>query len=211
MALTDSAKIISAGNLNSDIPASIFDDSIALAVRELQEAYDRYTLVEKIKSGGVNKGNWNALINTPALADGIGTQYDYYTVSVAGSQDFGDSSDKETFKIGDYAIYDGASWVKILSDEPGDIERAETLLSLSLSIIPLNSRSSVDGGFVSAVGFQDSRNELMSLDESKGLAQEYRNRAFRLLENYINPEDDPTTTADDPEFVVAPGIGFYSI
>lgn len=57
------------------------------------------------------KGNWNANTNTPTLADGVGTNGDYYNVSDAGSQDLGSGS--ISFDAGDSVIYDGSTWVKL--------------------------------------------------------------------------------------------------
>ena len=52
------------------------------------------------------KGTWDALTNTPTLADGIGTAGDVYRVSVEGTQDLGSGS--RTWHVGDYAIYNTA-------------------------------------------------------------------------------------------------------
>lgn len=59
------------------------------------------------------KGNWDASTNTPALADGTGTNGDFYIVSVGGTQDLGSGS--ITFLENDRVIYDGANgvWEKL--------------------------------------------------------------------------------------------------
>lgn len=57
------------------------------------------------------KGTWNAATNTPTLANGTGTQGDFYRVSVAGTHDFGSGS--ITFSVGDYALYDTGIWTKV--------------------------------------------------------------------------------------------------
>jgi hypothetical protein len=57
------------------------------------------------------KGAWNAATNTPTLANGVGGLGDEYIVSTAGTQDLGGGS--EDYEVGDYVIYDGASWVRI--------------------------------------------------------------------------------------------------
>lgn len=57
------------------------------------------------------QGTWNASTNTPTLADGTGSQGDFYVVTVAGTQDLG--SGNITFTAGDWAIHDGSVWEKI--------------------------------------------------------------------------------------------------
>jgi hypothetical protein len=58
----------------------------------------------------VYKGAWNALTNSPALASGVGAQGDYYVVSVDGSTNLDGITD---WKVGDYAVFNGAAWQKI--------------------------------------------------------------------------------------------------
>lgn len=60
---------------------------------------------------GSFKGFWDASTNTPTLADGAGTNGDYYFTSTGGTQDLG--SGPITFGAGDMIIYDGALWAKI--------------------------------------------------------------------------------------------------
>lgn len=55
-----------------------------------------------------SQGNWDASTNIPALADGTGTAGHYYTVTAAGSVDFGNGS--ITFAVGDYVFYNGDAW-----------------------------------------------------------------------------------------------------
>lgn len=54
------------------------------------------------------RGVWDASTNTPALADGVGTQGDVYRTSVAGTQDLG--SGPITFEVGDWVTYNGSEW-----------------------------------------------------------------------------------------------------
>lgn len=71
-----------------------------------------------LPSGGpVYKGTWNALTNTPTLADGTGTAGDLYIVSVAGTQNLG--SGPITFAIGDEAVYNGTIWEKVAAGAVG--------------------------------------------------------------------------------------------
>jgi hypothetical protein len=62
-------------------------------------------------------GLWDALTNTPTLADGIGNNGDTYRVSVAGMQNLG--SGIIDFQVGDYVIYNGTTtqWEKLDNTE----------------------------------------------------------------------------------------------
>lgn len=75
-------------------------------------------------SGFSSQGAWNAATNAPALANGTGTTGHYYTVSVAGSVDFGDGS--QTFTTSDYVAYDGESWLIIPSPQSGTLTKSAT-------------------------------------------------------------------------------------
>lgn len=57
------------------------------------------------------KGKWNASTNTPALADGTGTDGDFYIVSVAGTQDLGSGS--IDFYVNDRVLYNGSEWERV--------------------------------------------------------------------------------------------------
>jgi hypothetical protein len=62
-------------------------------------------------TGGLEyKGNWNASTNTPTLASSVGTNGNYYTVSVAGSTNLNGITD---WQVGDWAIFNGSEWQKI--------------------------------------------------------------------------------------------------
>lgn len=61
--------------------------------------------------GGLEyKGSWNASTNTPTLASGVGTNGNYYVVSVAGATNLDGITD---WQIGDWAIFNGTAWQKI--------------------------------------------------------------------------------------------------
>jgi|688.fasta_scaffold01602_48 hypothetical protein len=62
-------------------------------------------------SGGLSyQGTWDALLNIPALASGVGVSGYYYVVSVAGSTNLDGITD---WQIGDWAIFNGTTWQKI--------------------------------------------------------------------------------------------------
>jgi hypothetical protein len=54
------------------------------------------------------KGTWSAATNTPTLANGTGNAGDVYEVSDAGTVNFGAGG--IAFAVGDYVVYDGATW-----------------------------------------------------------------------------------------------------
>jgi hypothetical protein len=68
------------------------------------------------ESGLTFKGSWNALTNNPTLTSSVGTNGEYYIVSVAGTTNLNGITD---WQIGDWAIFEGASnmWQKIDNHE----------------------------------------------------------------------------------------------
>lgn len=62
-------------------------------------------------SGGLSyQGTWDASTNTPALASGVGTNGQYYVVSVSGNTNLDGITD---WVVGDWAIFNGTAWQKI--------------------------------------------------------------------------------------------------
>jgi hypothetical protein len=69
--------------------------------------------------GALNyKGTWNALTNSPTLADGTGSKGDYYVTSTAGTQTFGGLL--LFFGIGDWIAYNGAVWQRVEGGSDGN-------------------------------------------------------------------------------------------
>lgn len=56
-------------------------------------------------------GTWNANTNSPALADGTGSNGDFYIVSTAGTQNLG--SGNITYAIGDWVFHNGTAYEKV--------------------------------------------------------------------------------------------------
>ena len=79
-------------------------DSIITAFGKLQNQ------INNAISGLSYQGAWNALTNVPFLQSSVGTNGDYYVVSVAGSTNLNGITD---WQVGDWAIYNGTSWQKI--------------------------------------------------------------------------------------------------
>jgi hypothetical protein len=71
-------------------------------------------------------GDYNASTNTPSLSNGIGLAGDSYTVSVAGSRDFGNGV-KELL-INDVLWYNGSTWLKLTQTKISDIDGLEDAL-----------------------------------------------------------------------------------
>ena len=78
------------------------------------------------------KGTWDASTNTPTLADGTGTNGDFYIVSVAGTVNLGTVANPRnvTFYVNDRIIYDGtlhewerlpAAEVRTVNGQTGDV------------------------------------------------------------------------------------------
>lgn len=61
----------------------------------------------------VYQGVWDASINTPALASGVGTKGQYYKVSVAGTTVIDGNAQ---WNVGDLIAFDGVTWDRIEGD-----------------------------------------------------------------------------------------------
>tara|TARA_R110000772_G_scaffold268674_1_gene397351 strand:- start:1134 stop:2126 length:993 start_codon:yes stop_codon:yes gene_type:complete len=68
--------------------------------------------------GALNyKGTWNANTNTPTLASGVGTQGDYYVVSVAGATNLDGITN---WGVGDWAAFNGSVWQRVEGGADGN-------------------------------------------------------------------------------------------
>jgi len=56
-------------------------------------------------------GTWNASTNTPTLTSSVGTQGNYYVVSVAGTTNL---NGVNLWSVGDWALFNGTVWEKLL-------------------------------------------------------------------------------------------------
>ncbi len=73
--------------------------------------------------GALNyKGTWDASINTPTLASGVGTQGDYYVVSVAGATDLDGITN---WGVGDWAAFNGSVWQRVEGGADGNFVNLE--------------------------------------------------------------------------------------
>jgi len=93
---------------------------------------DGRRLIESIPGPGNDQGNWNALTNSPALASGVGTENEWYTVSVAGTTVLDGIT---TWAVGDLAIFDGTVWTKTLAaDVVSVVHEAEGEYSITITL-----------------------------------------------------------------------------
>lgn len=85
---------------------------------------DDTVLAYVTSTGFSDQGAWDASANSPALADGTGTAGHYYTVSVAGTQTFGDES--LTFAVGDRIYYNGKVWRQLQNVQSTNLTKDST-------------------------------------------------------------------------------------
>ena len=133
--------------------------------------------------GALNyKGTWNATTNTPALASGVGTQGDYYVVSVAGATDLNGITN---WGVGDWAAFNGSVWQRVEGGADGnfvnlDVTGATTLdgnLDISGDIdfgttgakIHTVSDDLVAGTGDTALRFHDGDNAIYPVNASSGV------------------------------------------
>jgi hypothetical protein len=84
--------------------------------------------VSNFISGLTYKGTWDALLNSPFLASGVGTAGDYYIVSVAGTTNLDGITD---WQVGDWAIFEGGVWQKV---DNHDIQCYSTIQNEGVSL-----------------------------------------------------------------------------
>jgi len=75
-----------------------------------QSSVDYATAWGTVTGGLAYQGSWNASTNTPTLTSSVGSNGNYYIVSVAGSTNLNGITD---WQIGDWAIFNGTVWQKI--------------------------------------------------------------------------------------------------
>jgi hypothetical protein len=77
------------------------------------------------------KGTWSAATNTPTLVNGTGNAGDVYEVSAAGTVNFGAGG--IAFALGDYVVYDGATW-QYSSGQKGTITSVALTMPSAFSV-----------------------------------------------------------------------------
>ena len=92
--------------------------------------------------GALNyKGVWDAATNTPTLASGVGTQGDYYVVSVAGTTDLDGITN---WGVGDWAAFNGSVWQRVEGGADGNFVNLEVTGDASIDDILLIGQDSGD-------------------------------------------------------------------
>ena len=99
-ALTLNGNFISTGTGNFTGQVTIPTTPVAATDAASKNYVD--TEVAGIPAGLVFKGNWDANLNSPALASGVGTVGNYYVVSVAGNTNLDGITD---WQVGDWAVF----------------------------------------------------------------------------------------------------------
>lgn len=118
------------------------------------------TAIATAVAGGVKyKGTWNATTNIPALSDGTSTTGWQYKVATAGTHDFG--SGAITFAIGDYVIYNGATWEKIdTTDQVTSVFSRQGAVVATAGDYNASQVTNTPAGTIAATNVQAAINEL---------------------------------------------------
>ena len=95
--------------------------------------------------GALNyKGTWDASTNTPTLTSGVGTQGDYYVVSVAGATDLDGITN---WGVGDWATFNGSVWQRVEGGADGNFVNLTASGTATITgLSSLNSGAKVSGG-----------------------------------------------------------------
>lgn len=92
-------------------------------------------------------GQWNASTNTPHLADGTGTNGDFYIVSAGGTVNLGTAQDPHivTFSINDRIVYEGdiAQWVRLPAGQVSSVNGQSGEVTLTASDIEYSTGVSI--------------------------------------------------------------------
>jgi len=101
--------------------------------------------------GALNyKGTWNASTNTPTLASGVGTQGDYYVVSVSGATDLDGITN---WGVGDWAAFNGSVWQRVEGGADGNFVNLDVTGNATVSgDLTVGSATSQNGVFGAVVG-----------------------------------------------------------
>ena len=88
------------------------------------------------------QGSWNASTNTPSLASSVGTNGEFYIVSVAGTTDLNGITN---WGIGDWAIFNGTVWQRVEGGADGNFN------DLTANSLLVNGTATMDGLTVQTV------------------------------------------------------------
>ena len=88
------------------------------------------------------QGSWNASTNSPALASSVGTNGEFYIVSIAGTTDLNGITN---WGIGDWAIFNGTVWQRVEGGADGNFN------DLTANSLLVNGTATMDGLTVETV------------------------------------------------------------
>ena len=87
------------------------------------------------------QGSWNASTNSPTLASSVGTNGEFYIVSIAGTTDLNGITN---WGIGDWAIFNGTVWQRVEGGADGNFN------DLTANSLNVNGTATMDGLNVAA-------------------------------------------------------------
>lgn len=90
--------------------SDLLDDGNVAALSTKLAGMISHIALTSLTAGSVYKGVWSASTNAPNLTSGVGTQGDFYKVSVAGTTNLDGVA---VWAVGDTAVFSGTVWQKI--------------------------------------------------------------------------------------------------
>lgn len=131
--------------------------------------------------GAVNyAGVWNANINTPALASGVGTKGDYYVVGVGGTTTLDGISN---WGVGDWAVFNGATWQRLEGGTEGNF--------VTLSVSGLSNLANVIATLLDVDNVRIDANRISSTN-TNGNIEVIPNGSGQVLLNTTVTKDETT-------------------
>ena len=166
---TDGSGVLSWGSISTEMDITGLTTETVIANNDTLAIYDisaganrkitRANFLAGILGAVVYQGAWDASGNSPALADGTGTQGNYYIVSTAGNKDLG--SGNLTLTVGDWVIHNGAEWEKL--DNVNDVQSVFGrigVITASAGDYAANQITNTPAGNIAATNVQTAINEL---------------------------------------------------
>ena len=153
------------------------------------------------------KGEWNASTNTPTLADGTGTNGDFYICNVGGTVNFGTQAEPRevTFVPNDRVIYNGDSdlWVKLPAGQVASVNGQSGVVELTSADIPYDSNAQ-------SPSVKDMLDDLEPVDEVtvNNMQSVTSNAVAQAIASASNPEiiDDSTITNCNNAYILGKSV-----
>lgn len=115
-------------------------------------------------------GEWDASTNTPTLADGVGTNGDFYVCSAGGTVNFGTVAEPRevTFVVNDRVIYEGGidEWVRLPAGQVSSVNGMSGAVQLDATNVPYDNNMSIKQKIDSSTAVQSDWTETNSADPS---------------------------------------------